>query len=113
MASSSATPILCSGGDSTVTITASGGTGPYTGTGSFTVESRACIATRGADHNGLRPNAARTLPSRGSLKLQPDEHRCEISAWSCERHHHRIGLGGAAHQCNSSGSCIRNVTSVQ
>ncbi|MBK6396693.1 MAG: hypothetical protein IPF75_00115 [Bacteroidetes bacterium] len=36
-ASSSATTILCNGGSSTVTVTATGGTAPYTGTGSFTV----------------------------------------------------------------------------
>src|SRR5262245_44264361 len=36
VASSSATPILCNGGDSTVTVSASGGTAPYTGTGTFT-----------------------------------------------------------------------------
>jgi len=34
-ASASATPILCYGGTSTVTVTATGGTPPYTGTGSF------------------------------------------------------------------------------
>src|SRR5215813_13479863 len=34
-ASSSATPILCNGGSSTVTVSASGGTAPYTGTGMF------------------------------------------------------------------------------
>ncbi|MFA6233046.1 MAG: hypothetical protein WC824_02500, partial [Bacteroidota bacterium] len=33
---SSATPIACNGGNSTVTVTASGGTPPYTGTGTFT-----------------------------------------------------------------------------
>ncbi len=33
----SAPPILCNGGSSTVTVTASGGTAPYTGTGTFTV----------------------------------------------------------------------------
>jgi hypothetical protein len=37
IASSSATTILCHGGTSTVTVVASGGTPPYTGTGSFVV----------------------------------------------------------------------------
>jgi len=36
-ASSSATSISCNGGSSTVTVLASGGTAPYTGTGTFTV----------------------------------------------------------------------------
>src|SRR5207247_1139780 len=35
-ASSSATPILCHGGNSTVTVSGAGGTPPYTGTGNFT-----------------------------------------------------------------------------
>jgi hypothetical protein len=37
LASSSATSIACFGGTSTVTVSATGGTAPYTGTGSFTV----------------------------------------------------------------------------
>src|SRR5262249_21261727 len=55
IASSSATPILCNGGSSTVTVSASGGTSPYTGTGmlrrtagpsSFTVaDANRCTAT--------------------------------------------------------------------
>ncbi|HOR59820.1 MAG TPA: gliding motility-associated C-terminal domain-containing protein [Bacteroidales bacterium] len=36
-ASSSATAILCNGGTSTVTVSATGGTSPYTGTGNFTL----------------------------------------------------------------------------
>src|SRR5262249_13834523 len=35
VASESHTPILCFGGSSTVTISASGGTAPYSGTGTF------------------------------------------------------------------------------
>ncbi|MCX6257829.1 MAG: T9SS type A sorting domain-containing protein [Bacteroidia bacterium] len=37
MASSSSTSILCHGGNSTVTVSATGGTLPYTGTGTYTV----------------------------------------------------------------------------
>ena len=36
LASSSNTPILCSGGSSTVTVSATGGATPYSGTGTFT-----------------------------------------------------------------------------
>src|SRR5207247_7912579 len=36
LASSSSSPILCHGGNSTVTVSASGGTTPYNGTGTFT-----------------------------------------------------------------------------
>src|SRR5439155_1316393 len=35
LASSSASPILCHGGNSTVTVSASGGLMPYSGTGTF------------------------------------------------------------------------------
>src|SRR5438445_11456118 len=55
MASSSNTPIMCNGGDSTVTVSVSGGTGAYSGTGpktvkagtySFTVtDANGCLAT--------------------------------------------------------------------
>src|SRR5262249_45941027 len=37
VAASSAGAILCNGGSTTVTVTATGGTGPYSGTGTFTV----------------------------------------------------------------------------
>jgi Secretion system C-terminal sorting domain/SprB repeat/HYR domain len=37
VAASSATSILCNGGNSTVTVSATGGTAPYTGTGTFSV----------------------------------------------------------------------------
>src|SRR5215471_7450671 len=37
VASSSNTAILCHGGNSTVTVSATGGTGPYSGTGTFSV----------------------------------------------------------------------------
>ena len=36
-AGSTATSILCNGGSAVVTVTSAGGTGPYTGTGNFTV----------------------------------------------------------------------------
>jgi len=37
VASSSFTPILCNGGSSTITVSATGGTAPYSGTGTFTL----------------------------------------------------------------------------
>lgn len=36
VAAASNTPISCNGGNSTITVTATGGTGPYSGTGNFT-----------------------------------------------------------------------------
>ena len=37
-AASNASPLSCSGGGATVTVTASGGTPPYTGTGTFNAQ---------------------------------------------------------------------------
>src|SRR5205814_4955930 len=48
---SSNTAILCHGGDSTVTVTAGGGTGPYTGDGTFSHASGTYSYTV-TDHNG-------------------------------------------------------------
>src|SRR5437867_9668962 len=56
---SSNTPILCNGGSSTVTVSAEGGTGPYSGTGTFTrsagtysytvTDANSCTATTTGD----------------------------------------------------------------
>src|SRR5205823_5764627 len=51
VASSSNTAILCHGGNSTVTVSASGGTGPYTGDGTFSVPAGTYSFTV-TDHNG-------------------------------------------------------------
>jgi hypothetical protein len=50
-ASSSNTRILCNGGSSTVTVSATGGTAPYSGTGTFSV-SAGSYSYRVTDHNG-------------------------------------------------------------
>src|SRR5206468_1308894 len=56
---SSNTPILCNGGSSTVTVSAEGGTGPYSGTGTFShgagtysytvTDANSCTATTTGD----------------------------------------------------------------
>src|SRR5205823_883623 len=56
---SSNTPILCNGGNSTVTVSAEGGTGPYNGTGTFShgagtysytvTDANSCTATTTGD----------------------------------------------------------------
>src|SRR5439155_1495459 len=51
VASSSNTAILCHGGSSTVTVSATGGTGPYGGTGTFSVPAGTYSYTV-TDHNG-------------------------------------------------------------
>ncbi|HOE04045.1 MAG TPA: gliding motility-associated C-terminal domain-containing protein, partial [Bacteroidales bacterium] len=59
-ASASATPILCNGGNSTVTVTAAGGTAPYTGTGTFSVTAGTYnyVVT---DNNGCSANTSVTI----------------------------------------------------
>jgi len=56
-ASSSPTPILCHGGTSTVTVSASGGTPPYSGTGTFTVSTGSFSFTV-TDANGCTATTA-------------------------------------------------------
>ncbi len=51
IAAASSTPILCNGGTSTVTVSATGGTAPYSGTGSFTASAGAYSYTV-TDANG-------------------------------------------------------------
>src|SRR5207249_9615041 len=51
VASSTSAAILCHGGSSTVTVSATGGTTPYSGTGSFSVPAGTYSYTV-TDHNG-------------------------------------------------------------
>ena len=52
VASISATSILCNGGTSDITVTATGGTAPYTGTGSYTVSQTGTYSYTVTDANG-------------------------------------------------------------
>jgi hypothetical protein len=54
------TPILCNGGTSTVTVSATGGTAPYTGTGTFTVSAGAYSYTV-TDANGCTKTVSGTI----------------------------------------------------
>jgi len=56
----SATPILCHGDNSTVTVTASGGTPPYTGTGTFSYPAGTHTITVG-DANGCAASTTITI----------------------------------------------------
>src|SRR5205814_5909835 len=60
VASSSNTAILCHGGSSTVTVSATGGTGPYTGDGTFS-HAAGTYSYTVADHNAR--TSTRTLDS--------------------------------------------------
>src|SRR5690554_7050782 len=70
IASSTYTPILCNGGTSTVSVSASGGTTSYTGTGDFTVS-----AGRSEEHTSelqSRPHlVCRLLLEKKKKKITP------------------------------------------
>src|SRR3989440_1717435 len=75
MASSSSTPILCHGGNSTVTVSATGGTGTLSGTGTFSVpagpysytvtDANGCMATTTGDIT--QPNAVMASSSNTAI----------------------------------------------
>jgi hypothetical protein len=71
-ASSSNTPILCNGGGSTVTVSASGGTAPYQGTGTAS-RSAGTYSYTVTDANGCTATTTGniTQPSALTLTLQP------------------------------------------
>ena len=59
-------PILCNGGTTTVTVTASGGVGPYTGEGTFTVGAGTHNYTV-ADANGCQASTSITVSEPAAL----------------------------------------------
>ena len=59
-ASISSTPILCNGGTSVITVSAAGGTGPYTGTGNYTVTAGSHSYTV-TDANGCTTSTSTTI----------------------------------------------------
>ncbi|MBI1840676.1 MAG: putative Ig domain-containing protein, partial [Verrucomicrobia bacterium] len=77
VASAIATPISCNGGDSSVTVSASGGTGPYTGTGTFNRKAGTYTFTV-TDANGCTGMASVTItePSAISLALTKTDATC-------------------------------------
>jgi subtilisin-like proprotein convertase family protein len=66
VASSSATAILCNGGSSTVTVSAAGGTAPYTGEGTFTVTAGTHNYTV-TDANGCTSSTSVTVTEPAAL----------------------------------------------
>ena len=94
IASSTYTPILCNGGTSTVSVSASGGTTSYTGTGDFTVSAGAysytCLLYTSPSP---RDSWASRMPSSAWKKKQTNintldtklaahnSHRCNDKIW--------------------------------
>ena len=65
-ASISSTPILCNGGTSVITVSAAGGTGPYTGTGNYTVTAGSHSYTV-TDANGCTTSTSTTITEPSAL----------------------------------------------
>ena len=65
-ASISSTPVLCNGGNSIITVSASGGTGPYTGTGNYTVTAGPHSYTV-TDANGCTTTTSTTITEPSAL----------------------------------------------
>ena len=63
------TPILCNGGKSTVTVTANGGTAPYTGTGSWEVSAGTYTYTV-KDANGCEVSKEITISEPSKLSME-------------------------------------------
>ncbi|MDP2385741.1 MAG: HYR domain-containing protein [Bacteroidota bacterium] len=66
---SSATPILCNGGNAVVTVTGSGGTSPYNGTGNFTVTAGGPYSYSITDDNGCISATIITVTEPDSLSV--------------------------------------------
>jgi hypothetical protein len=64
--SSSATPILCNGGNSTVTVSATGGTAPYSGTGAFS-HAAGTYSYTVTDSNGCMASTTGNITQPGAL----------------------------------------------
>jgi hypothetical protein len=87
-ASSSNTPILCHGGSSTVTVSASGGTPPYSGTGTFTrsagtysftvTDAHSCTAT--TTGNITQPSAVVASSTHGAIACNGGTTTVTVSA---------------------------------
>src|SRR5204862_136286 len=66
-ADSSNTAILCHGGSSTVTVSATGGTGPYNGDGTFSVPAGTYSYTV-TDHNGCTATTTGDISKRSAVR---------------------------------------------
>ena len=68
VASSSATPIACNGGSSTVTVSATGGTAPYTGTGTFS-RTAGTYSFTVTDANGCTASTSVTISQPAAITV--------------------------------------------
>jgi hypothetical protein len=80
VASSTAGTIACFGRTTAVTVSATGGTAPYTGTGSFTVNAGSYIYTV-TDANGCTATTSRTVTQPAQLTRATTLTRCTAYTW--------------------------------
>src|SRR6185436_14864470 len=95
VASSSATAIACNGGTATVTVSATGGSAPYTGTGTFTRPAGTYIFTV-ADAKGCSKNTTVTISEPQLLVVSSSATAIDCSGGSAVAMVTVSATGGAA-----------------
>jgi len=101
-ASSNAGTIACHGGTTTVTVSATGGTAPYTGTGSFTVSGGSYSYTV-TDANGCTATTTGTVTDPAALTNTTTESVCGSYTWSVNGQTYTES--GTYTATNNSGAC--------
>jgi len=108
VASSSAGTISCFGGTTTVTVSATGGTAPYTGTGSFTVSAGAYSYTV-TDANGCSSTTTGSVSQPAQLTNSATDSGCDSYTWSVTGQTYTEGGTYTGTTTNGSG-CTVNET---
>ena len=108
VASSSAGTISCFGGTTTVTVSAIGGTAPYTGTGSFTVSTGAYSYTV-TDANGCSSTTTGSVSQPDQLTNSATDSGCDSYTWSVTGQTYTEGGTYTGTTTNGSG-CTVNET---
>jgi hypothetical protein len=75
------TPIHCKAGTGVITVTATGGTGIYTGTGNFTVTAGTYTMTV-ADNQGCSSSTTITVSEPALITGTTTEHACDTYTWT-------------------------------
>ena len=102
VASASAGSISCFGGSTTVSVSATGGTAPYTGTGSFTVSAGAYSYTV-TDAKGCSSTTTGTVSQPAQLTNSTTISACGSYTWSVNGQ--TYATSGTYTATNTSGAC--------
>jgi hypothetical protein len=81
VATASATPIICNGGQSVVTVSAAGGTAPFNGTGTFTV-SAGTYTYSVVDANGCSASTSITVTQPAVITQSSSATACDSYTWT-------------------------------